>query len=121
MKNTKRKWIPEICYEDYEENNITGGLPFIPIPTGKEMPNVMFFFGSQETGEFEPDLEGNEQPIVEMEVYQYGCMKYLKENLDDDTFNKVRIALGLETLETARQKGYKLSEKVIDKVKTKLS
>ena len=34
MKNTKRKWIPEICYEDYEENNITGGLPFIPIPTG---------------------------------------------------------------------------------------
>lgn len=121
MNNKKRTWIPEICYEDYSEDSITGGLPFVSIPTDKEMPNVLFFFGSQETGEFEPDSDGNEQPIVEMEVYQYGCMKYLQENLDQETFDKVRVALGLQKLNEARKEGHKISEKVLDNVKSKLT
>ena len=121
INKQKRTWVPEICYEEYGEDTMTGGLPFIPIPKDKEMPNVMFFFGSQETGEFEPDAEGNEQAIVEMEVYQYGCMKYLQQNLDEETFDKVRVALGLQTLNEARQAGHKISEKVLDNVKSKLT
>ena len=103
--NDKRKWVPEICYEDYENAELTGGLPFVQIPPDKEMPNVLFFFGSQETGEFEPDTEGEPQPIVEMELYQFACMKYLQEGLEPETYDKVRVCLGLLPLEEARQKG----------------
>ena len=71
----KRKWVPEIMYEDYE--GITEGIPFIQVPSDKEMPDILFMFGSQETGEFEPDDEGEPQPIVEMELFQYACMQYL--------------------------------------------
>ena len=121
MSDKKRTWVPEICYEEYAEDTMPGGLPFISIPKDKEMPNVLFFFGSQETGEFEPDAEGNEQAIVEMEAYQYGCMKYLQQNLDEETFDRVRVALELKPLNEARKAGRKISEKVIDNVKTKLS
>ena len=76
----KRKWVPEIMYEDYE--GITEGIPFIQVPSDKEMPDILFMFGSQETGEFEPDDEGEPQPIVEMELFQYACMQYLKNELD---------------------------------------
>ena len=28
----KRKWVPEIMYEEYEEDSLSGGLPFIQVP-----------------------------------------------------------------------------------------
>jgi hypothetical protein len=115
----KRKWVPEICYEDYENAEMTGGLPFIHIPTDKEMPNVLFFFSSQDTGEFEPDLEGEAQPIVEMELYQFACMKYLQSGLDPDTYDKVRVCLGLLPLGEARQKGRKHVEKQVEIIREK--
>ena len=113
--NDKRKWVPEIMYEDYEEDNISGGLPFIQVPTDKEMPDIIFMFGSTETGEYEPNLEGEPEPIMEMELYQYANMQYLKEDLDEETYDKVRIALGLEPLGVATQKGMKQSEKILNK------
>jgi hypothetical protein len=102
-------------YEEYEEDNISGGLPFIQVPAEREMPDIIFMFGSTETGEFEPDLEGNPEPIMEMELYQYANMQYLKEDLDEETYDKVRIALGLEPLSIATQKGMKQSEKILNK------
>lgn len=112
--NEKRKWVPEIMYEEYEEDNISGGLPFIQVPNDKEMPDILFMFGSTETGEFEPDLEGQPQPIMEMELYQYANMHYLKETLNEDTYDQVRLALGLEPLNIAREKGMKTSEKILN-------
>lgn len=116
MSNTEnpRKWVPEIMYEEYEEENISGGLPFIQVPDGKEMPDILFMFGSQNTGEFEPDLEGNPEPIVEMELYQYCCMQYLKEELDADTYDAVRQALGLQPLQQAMEAGMKVSQKILN-------
>ena len=110
----KRKWVPEIMYEEYDEDSISGGLPFIQVPKEKEMPDILFMFGSTETGEFEPDIEGEPQPIMEMELYQFACMQYLKEGLDEDTYDKVRICLGLEPLSIAREKGKKQSEKILN-------
>ena len=110
----KRKWVPEIMYEEYEEDSISGGLPFIQVPDDKEMPDILFMFGSQTTGEFEPDLEGNPEPIVEMELYQYACMHYLKDSLDSDTYDKVRVALGLQPLNQAVKAGMKLSGKILN-------
>ena len=108
----KRKWVPEIMYEEYEEDSISGGLPFIQVPTDKEMPDILFMFGSTETGEFEPDLEGEPQPIMEMELFQYANMHYLKHGLDADVYDKVRVCLGLEPLEVAKNKGKEQSKKI---------
>lgn len=110
-----RKWVPEIMYEEYEEDSISGGLPFIQVPADKEMPDILFMFGSTETGEYEPDMDGNPQPIMEMELFQYANMHYLKQDLDPDTYDKVRVCLGLEPLEAAKQKGMKTSEKILNK------
>ena len=111
----KRKWVPEIMYEEYEEESLSGGLPFIQIPTDKDMPDIVFMFGSQETGEFEPDMDGEPQPIMEMELFQYACMQYLKEGLDIETYDKVRVCLGLQPLHDAVKAGMKQSEKILNK------
>ena len=115
MSKSRRKWVPEIMYEEYEEDSISGGFPFIQVPKEKEMPDILFMFGSQETGEFEPDLEGEPQPIVEMELYQYANMQYLKESLDTTTYDLVRTALDLEPLDVATTKGMNQSEKILNK------
>ena len=107
MSEDKRKWVPEIMYEEYEERNLSSGLPFIQVPMDKEMPDTLFMFGSSETGEFEPDIEGNPQPIMEMELYQYANMKYLQDGLDAQTYDLVRTTLGLLPLMEAREKGRK--------------
>ena len=111
----KRKWVPEIMYEEYEEDSISGGFPFIQVPADKEMPDILFMFGSQETGEFEPDLEGEPQPIVEMELFQYANMQYLKDSLSSELYDQVRGALGLEPLNVAKAKGMNQSEKILNK------
>lgn len=113
MNDNPRKWVPEIMYEDYEEETLSGGIPFIQIPEDKEMPDILFMFGSQNTGEFEPDSEGEPQPIVEMELYQYACMQYLKQALDPETYDKIRVSLGLRPLEEAVQEGMKISETML--------
>ena len=110
-----RKWVPEIMYEEYEEDSISGGLPFIQVPENKEMPDILFVFGSQETGEYEPDQEGNPQPIMEMELFQYANMAYLKNDLSPEVYDQVRECLGLEPLGVAKKKGMKQSEKILNK------
>ena len=115
MNNEKRKWVPEIMYEEYEEEALSGGLPFIQVPNDKEMPDIIFMFASQGTGDFEPDQEGNPQEIMEMELYQFANMQYLKESLDPKSYDLVRLALGLEPLNVARTKGMKTSEKILNK------
>jgi len=114
MIKPARKWVPEIMYEEYDEESISGGLPFIQIPEEKEMPDILFMFGSKETGQFEPDEEGEPQSIVEMELYQFANMQYLKDDLDEETYDKVRVSLGLEPLNTATQKGMKQSQKILN-------
>lgn len=112
MQN-KRKWVPEIVYEDYEEESLSGGLPFVQVPPDKEMPDVIFVLGSEETGEFEPDLDGEEQPIVEMSVNQYANMKYLQEGLSKEMYDQVRQCLDLLPLEEAREKGRDKAQNLI--------
>ena len=86
----KRKWVPEIMYEEYEEDSISGGLPFIQVPNDKEMPDILFMFGSTETGEFEPD------------------------ELTPEVYDQVRVCLGLEPLDKAKAKGKEQSKKILN-------
>lgn len=99
-------WYPEIMYEEDSK------IPFVPVPKGEEMPELLFMFESRETGEFEPDHDGNPLPIIQMDLYQYANMSILKNALTPKVFDKVRFALGLESLLEAAEKGNKITNNI---------
>ncbi len=118
---SKRKWVPEICYEEYDEDGLTGGLPFIQVPSTHETPDILFMFASKESGEMTIGDDGEPEPIVEMELNQYACMKYLQEGLSEEDYDKVRICLGLLPLNEAREKGKQNNVgKFVETIKTKI-
>lgn len=104
-------WIPEIMYED-DANGMTSKIPFIMVPKEEEMPKMLFMFESRETGEFEPDSNGEPMPIVEMDLHQYADMAILKSNLSAIDYDKVRVCLGLEPLLKAAELGSKITNKI---------
>lgn len=107
----KQKWIPEICYEE-SGDGITSSIPFIDVPPGQSMPAVLFIFESKRTGNFEPNELGEESPIVELDLFQYGNLKLLKEKLSPGLYDEVRLALGLERLKDAVEKGKNLNKEI---------
>ena len=104
-------WVPQICYEEVEEG-VTSNIPFINVPDDKTMPGVIFIFESRETGEFEPGPEGEDLAVTELDLHQYANMSHLKESLTAETFDQVRLALGLEPLESATAKGQQITQNV---------
>ena len=106
-----KQWVPEIVYED-GEGGLSSHIPLIVIPEGEEMPKMLFIFESRETGDVEPGPEGEELPVTELELHQYGDMMVLKEKLDSETYDKVRGALGLEPMASASRKGAEISERI---------
>jgi hypothetical protein len=103
-------WIPEVMYEE------GSNLPHIQVPVGEVMPGMLFVFSATETGQFEPDDEGNPLPILEMDLHQYADMVTLKNKLDTTTYDLVRAALGLEPLATAQEKGRQISQNIRENV-----
>ena len=63
-------------------------------------------------GEVEPDENGEELPIVEMDLHQYADMNVLKEGLDTSVYDKIRQCLGLKPMSEAVSKGREISQKV---------
>lgn len=110
------RWIPEICYEDTGEGE-TSHIPFIPIPENQEMPKILFIFSSRETGEFEPGNDGEEVPVVELDLHQYADMNTLRDRLPPLLYNNIRLALGLESLDTATEKGKEITDSIRRKFK----
>ena len=76
------------------------------------MPKVVFIFESRETGEYEPNEEGDPVPIMEMDLHQYADMAILKEGLDSKAYDVVRKVLGLQPLKEAYTAGQKITENV---------
>jgi hypothetical protein len=113
-----KKWVPEIFYEEPDEANLSSQIPFILVPEEEEMPKVLFIFESRKTNEVEPDSEGFEIPIIQMDLHQYADMTCLKNKLSSDTFDLVRAALGLVPLKEAVLRGQKVSDKVLNNIKT---
>jgi hypothetical protein len=109
------KWIPEIFYEELE-TGMTSHIPFISVPEEEEMPRMLFVFESRETGEFEPGSEGEELPVTEIQLHQYADMEFLKYNLSPGAYDDVRIALGLEPLQTAVKKGQQITSGIRQKL-----
>ncbi len=90
-RKKQNKWIPEIFYEE-DNKGLTGGLPFINVPKDKSMPACMFICEVRPVFEEESEIE------KEVIVHSLANMSVLKQELDKETYNKVRIVLGLEPL-----------------------
>jgi hypothetical protein len=108
-------WLPEICYEE-DDDGLTSKIPFIEVPLSEKMPNILFIFESQETGEFEPGPTGEPIPIVDLELHQYGSMNTLRDGLPQALYDRVRRTLGLEPLLSATEKGKTITEKIRNNV-----
>jgi len=104
-------WFPEIMYES-DSSGTSSKIPFILVPQNQQMPKLLFVFESRDSGEKEPGPDGSEMPIFEMDLHQYADMSVLKNSLDADTFDRVRLALGLESVRSAAEKGAKITQSV---------
>ena len=116
MKNNN--WIPEIMYAE-SDDGMTSNIPFIMVPQNEIMPKVVFIFESRETGEYEPNEEGDPVPIMEMDLHQYADMAILKSGLDAKTYDVVRNVLGLQPLKEAVAAGQKITDNVRKNLESK--
>ena len=117
MKQNKN-WIPEIMYEEGDDG-LTSNIPFIMVPQNQVMPKVVFIFESRETGEYEPNEDGDPVPIMEMDLHQYADMAILKEGLDEATYDRVRTCLNLQPLRQAAAAGKKITDNVRKNLESK--
>ncbi len=106
MKTNHKSWIPEIMYEEDSQ------IPFIQVPSAQPDPHILFIFVNRETGETEPGDDGNEMPVVEMDLRQFADLKILKENLTEAEYDRVRSVLGLFPLKDATKKGKEITSKI---------
>ncbi len=110
MTTKTKSWIPEIMYEEDSQ------IPFIQVPNEQPDPHILFIFVNRETGETQPDDEGNEAPVVEMDLRQFADLKILKENLTEKEYDRVRSILGLLPLKEATKKGKEITARVAAKL-----
>lgn len=97
------KWMPEIFYEE-NNSGITNGLPFVKIPEDKEMPSSIFLCGVR-------DIKDEEEQ-KDLTIHMYVNMSSLKQKLDAETLDKVRLSLGLKPLLVAQEEGRKITESI---------
>lgn len=119
MNTPPRNWIPEICYEE-ESEGISSHIPFIQVPQNEQMPQILYIFESQETGEFEPGLDGGPVPVFQLDLHQYADLAVLKSKLDSNSYDVVRLALGLEPLQEATEKGQKITSDIRENIQNNL-
>ena len=111
-------WYPEIMYEE-SDDGISSKIPFIMVPENQSMPNLVYIFESRETGEFEPGLDGEPIPIIEMDLHQYADMVMLKEKLAPEAYDDVRKALGLQPMAEAVSQGKQITSNIRENLKEK--
>lgn len=115
----KTNWVPEISYEQNDDEGQLGNLPLIHVPSGEVMPPFLMIWEARDTGEIEPGPSGEDMPVVEWELRQYAHMDILKRNLSPEDYDKVRIALGLKPLAEATKAGQAITQKVRENLAAK--
>jgi hypothetical protein len=106
-KSARDRWVPEIVYDESGSQ-----IPYIHVPEGEEDPGILFIFLSRQTGETEPGDDGEEVPIVDMDLHQYVDMETLKRGLPAPAYDQVRSVLGLLPLKEAAAKGREITSNV---------
>ena len=95
---SSNNWIPEIMYEE-NKDGVSGGFPFIDVPEDKNMPACLFICEARKVSEDGTDIE------KELTFHSYANMTLLKQKLSAETFDLVRVTLGLKPLLEAEAKG----------------
>jgi hypothetical protein len=111
MTTQKRYKIPVILYESEEQ-----AIPYVEIQEGDEMPPTIFLQEYKHTGEFEPDSNGSEQPIVDMTMHMFVDMDVLSKKLSPSLYDEVRTSIGLQPVKKAREEGQKILDRVYQNV-----
>ncbi len=119
-KNQKLSKFPIIYYEEQDKDGGTNPIPYIEVEKEEPWPHVLFIQEYRQTGEYEPDNRGNPVPIYDMVMHQYIDMITLKEKLSSETYDIVRIALGMKPLKIAQEEGTKILDKIENKQKNRL-
>ena len=118
MTQEKLKF-PIIFYEDADDDENVIPIPYIPMEKDDEWPFILFIQEYRDTGEIEPDEEGNPQAICDVYMHKYIDMEHLKDKLDPETNDVVRVALGMKPLKEAQKAGSIDLEKIFNKVNNK--
>lgn len=103
MIKVKQK-IPIILYEENAEGK-SNLIPYIEVGLDEEMPKVLFISEYKQTGEFDVSMEHGSSEIVDMLIHKFVDMEYLMKILDEDTNDKLRVALGMKPLKEAQAAG----------------
>lgn len=113
----KQPQLPVILYEEPSGKNDRGiSMPYIEVQKGGQMPPMLFIFEYKHTGETEPDDRGREVAIVDQIPHKYVDMEYLKDRLNPELNDQIRVALGMKPLQVAKQEGQKIMDKVMFQV-----
>ena len=108
--------FPVIYYDDAEDGGPVNPIPYIPMEIEEKWPFILFIQEYRDTGEIEPDSEGEPQPICDMFMHKFIDMEFLQEKLDPETNDVVRVALGMEPLDVAKKKGAVILDKIQENV-----
>lgn len=112
-----KNWKPEIYYEDYshgdESKSLTSGLPFINVPEDRSMPGVLFICEARDISKEDNELE------KEIIVHSYYNSLELKDKLDEETYDKVRVAIGLKPLKEAQTLGNNITQNINKNISNK--
>ena len=83
---------PSIFYEESAEG-LSAGFPFMQIEKDESIPNVLFVGAISDTGErFE---EESSETVKELVMQSYYNSEAIKQALDEETYNKLKVMLGL--------------------------
>lgn len=110
----KKAKIPVILYEETTPGQPVNPIPYIEVAKDDDMPKVLFVSEYKETGEFEPDAQFGSRPIVDMLIHKYVDLDFIKTKLDQKTFDKIRVALGMQPLKVAQKEGAKILKNVFE-------
>lgn len=109
----KKYKIPVILYESEEQ-----AIPYVEVLKNDDMPPTLFIQEYKHTGDFEPDANGEEQPIVDMTMHMFIDMDFLSKKLNPELYDLVRTSVGLQPVTKAREEGQKILDKVYKNVNT---
>lgn len=84
---------PGIFYEENQEG-LSAGFPFMELQKNESIPNVLFIGAVQDTNE--RISEDSSETIKEIVMQSYYNSESLKKVLDEETYDKVKISLGLK-------------------------
>lgn len=124
-KARKLTFIPEILYEapSYPGEKVST-IPYMTIPSDKDMPGAIFLGEYRQTGEFEVGDSGRPEEIMDGPyMHMFVDFKHLEEVLLDSfpdidmtkAVDTIRVGLGMQPLRVAKTNGAAILDGVVAK------